>query len=193
MFFDVGINVDYDRIDQRGESDLAFLQRLCEDAGLAVKVTDSRLVIFDEAEYGKKAAVSTIQKNSGIIDCNFRAQAHDIYRACRVKYYDAIVKKTFEYTHEAKNISSGQVLVDNRRVHSYTQAKQRAKNLLYQKNKREVAGSVSLSGKPGLVAGVNVMLEGFGAFSDKYLITKAVHGISGGYTTRIDVQRAEND
>lgn len=43
-----------------------------------------------------------------------------------------------------------------------------------------------------LLSGVTVNLLGFGAFDDKYLITRASHGIGSGYTTNIDVRRCLN-
>ena len=44
----------YDRVDQSGESDLKFLSRLAEEAGLSMKITDDQLVIFDQAYFEKQ-------------------------------------------------------------------------------------------------------------------------------------------
>lgn len=40
-----------------------------------------------------------------------------------------------------------------------------------------------------MVAGVTVMLAGFGMFDGKYLIYQAKHSVSNGYTTQIKLRR----
>ncbi|MFD2084384.1 hypothetical protein ACFSND_03960 [Brevibacillus brevis] len=45
---------DYDRIEQTEETDLGFLMRLCDDAGIAVKLTGKQISLFDEAKYEEK-------------------------------------------------------------------------------------------------------------------------------------------
>jgi hypothetical protein len=190
MFYDVDIDVDYDRKDQHEESDLAFIQRLCEDAALALKVTDSRMVVFDEARYAEKDTVAAFSR---FIDYSFRTQAHDMYRACRVTYFDPAAKKTQTFTHEVDNISSGQVLKNTSRVNSVAEARQLAKRLLHEKNKHETEGAVSMKGNPLIVAGVNVAVQDHGAFDGKYLVTKAVHSVSGKYTLRIDIRKGSDD
>ncbi|HHU7907749.1 TPA: late control D family protein, partial [Escherichia coli] len=61
------------------------------------------------------------------------------------------------------------------------------------KNRYQNTGSLVLVGDTRLVAGVTINLEGFGSFSGKYLISKAVHSIgTSGYTTSIDVRRVIN-
>jgi len=42
----------------------------------------------------------------------------------------------------------------------------------------------------GLVAGVTVMLKGWGGWDGKYIVTKAVHTVGGsGYTTQISLRK----
>lgn len=190
MFYDVDTDILYDRQDQHEESDLAFVQRLCEDAGLAAKVTDSRMVIFDEMKYEKKDTVAVFSR---FIDYSFTTQAHDMYKACRVEYFDPAEKQERTYEHQAENVSSGQVLVDHGRVNSVAEARQRAKRLLHAKNKHETEGAVSLMGNPSIVAGVNIKIEDHGAFDGKYLVTKAMHKVSGSYSLRLDIRRGKDD
>ena len=45
LFWDAD-NVDFERVDQRDESDLAFLQRLCEENGFNLKVAEGLLIVF---------------------------------------------------------------------------------------------------------------------------------------------------
>ncbi|MBP2654257.1 MAG: hypothetical protein H6Q73_1826 [Firmicutes bacterium] len=64
-----------------------------------------------------------------------------------------------------------------------------AKNALRKANKQENTGSITLVGDPRLVGGVTATLKNFGSFDSKYIISKAVHRISGGYTTDIEIRK----
>jgi len=67
-----------------------------------------------------------------------------------------------------------------------------AKNALRKANKQENAGSVTLFGDPTLVAGVTVDLKNFGVFSLKYIVSKATHKISNGYTVDVEIRKCLN-
>ena len=58
-------------------------------------------------------------------------------------------------------------------------------------NKDKLTGSFSTDGNPLLVAGVNVDLQGFGAFSGKWTIKQSTHSISreGGYVTDVEIRK----
>ena len=58
--------------------------------------------------------------------------------------------------------------------------------MLRLKNKYEYTATFTLPGNPDLVAGVTVMLSGWGAWDGKYIISQAKHTIGkSGYTTQI--------
>ena len=89
LLFDSKENPSYDRQDQKAESNLKFLSRLCEDAGLSIKVTDSQIVIFDQASYEKKKvhlgspwnAALTFKKKSGRLPPRKKSSAHSKFQA----------------------------------------------------------------------------------------------------------------
>ena len=87
--FDSQDNPSYDRQDQKAESNLRFLSRLCEDAGLSIKVTDSQIVIFDQAFYEKKKPVKTLKLGvSDILSWDFESQQSETYKTCTVSWRD---------------------------------------------------------------------------------------------------------
>ena len=47
----------YERVEQYRTSDVAFLKRLCDNAGISLNVSGKMLVMFDQKEYEKKAVV----------------------------------------------------------------------------------------------------------------------------------------
>jgi phage protein D len=52
--YESGANPKYERVEQLQESDITFLQRLCKNAGISLKATNKRLVLFDEASTKRK-------------------------------------------------------------------------------------------------------------------------------------------
>ena len=89
LLFDSQEDPSYDRQDQKAESNLKFLSRLCEDAGLSIKVTDDQLVIFDQAYYEKKKPVKTLSLGvSDIISWDFESSQSETYKTCTVSWRD---------------------------------------------------------------------------------------------------------
>lgn len=93
LFFDVEDDPQYDRRDQKEESSLSFLNRLCEDAGFSIKVTEDRIVIFDQASYEKKPPIKTLELGvSDILSWSFESQQSDTYKTCTITWRDPKLK-----------------------------------------------------------------------------------------------------
>ena len=202
LYYDVKeYNPVIDRAEQTEQSDLSFLYKLCADHGLALKICDKQVVIFDEADYEAAEAVALVPKPKGsfsagslkVLDMlksySLRSKVRDVYKSCHVKYQDSSTKQKIEATFAAPDKKIGKTLEVNEQVASIADAERLAKKKLREKNSDEVTGSFSFLGNPELAAAVNIQLSGFGAFDGKYIITKAQHDISSGYTTSIDVRR----
>ncbi|MBQ9273500.1 MAG: hypothetical protein IJ228_01685 [Succinivibrio sp.] len=92
--YDCEDDPEYDRSDQKDESDLAYLKRLCKDAGYSVKIFDGLLYVFDQKSFESKPAVKTIEESGGtVLSWNFQAQQSERYKAVTVKWRD-VSKKT---------------------------------------------------------------------------------------------------
>lgn len=93
LFYDVADDPQYDRRDQKAESNLKFLNRLCEDEGFSIKVTADRIVIFDQASYEKKTPIKTLTLGeSDILSWNFESQQSETYKTCTVAWRDPKLK-----------------------------------------------------------------------------------------------------
>lgn len=202
LYYDVkDYNPVIDRAEQTEQSDLSFLYKLCADHGLALKICNNQLVIFDEADYEASEAVAVVPKPQSIYSAgelkvldmlksySLRSKVRDVYKACHVKYQEGSKKQKLEATFTAPDKQTGKTLEVNEQVTSIADAERLAKKKLREKNCDEVTGSFSFLGNPELAAAVNIQLSGFGAFDGKYIITKAQHDIGSGYTTSIDVRR----
>lgn len=183
---------EYDRIEQTEESDLAFLLRLCEDAGLSLKVTDKQIVIFDDSKYEQMEPIMTIVRGkSPVLAYSAISSTREIYSKATVTYQNSKYTDPIVYTYAPPNQpKTGKTLVVNQRVSSIAEAENLARKKLRQKNKEEIRFSLTMVGDVVLVAGVTVMLQGWGKFDGKYFIDEAVHeGGGNGYTTKIELRR----
>lgn len=204
LFWDSEENPVLDRAEQTEQSDLSFLYAICKDKGLALKISDKKIIVFDEAKYEAEKAKITIVKPGTVYKkepgmkylfvgtgYSLRTKIRDIYAACRVNYQQGSSKSNIEATYTVAG-KKGKTLQVNEQVESVAEALNLAKKRLREKNKDEVTGSLNMLGNFILLSGVTVNLLGFGAFDDKYLITRASHDIGSGYTTNIDVRRCLN-
>lgn len=189
LLYDTQDNPTLDRAEQTEESDLAFLLNLCGDHGLALKVSDGKLIIFDEAAYEQAEPVYYIVKGeSALLTYSLSTKLRDVYAACHVSYQAGKDKQLIEATFTAPE-RTGKTLQVHEQVASIAEAERLAKKRLRDKNKDEVTGNISVMGDFNLVAGIAVQLIGFGAYDGRYIITSAGHDIGGSYTTNISIRR----
>ena len=182
----------YTRKEQIQESDIVFLQRLCKNAGISLKVTARTIVLFDASTYEQKSAVKTLKRSiSDITSYRFSTNLNDTaYSRCHVSYTDPATKQTIEYTYTPRNSDkTGQTLEINEKVTNREEARLLAMKRLRQKNKSEFKADFSIPGDVLMVSGVTVNVVGYGAFDGKYIVEKATHTISAGYKTSITLRK----
>lgn len=189
-YYDAPDDPIIDRAEQSEETDLAFLQKICKDAGLALKVTNETVVVFDISKYENADPVMAITKgrdNIASFDC--RMTIHNIYRACHVKYKNGSKGELIEYTFTDPHREKGRTLEVNEKVESIDEAEKLAKKKLHEKNLEEVAVSLGMTGDFALLASNTVMLKGFHVYDGKYIIMRSSHEIGSGYTSKIELRR----
>ncbi len=184
----------YTRVEQVETADIAFLQKLCRNAGLSLKVTSNIIVVFDEATYEAMDAVRTITrgKSGEYSKYKLRLGKNDTqYGSCHVSYTDPLTGKTIEGTYTDPNAKDeAQILEITAKVSSIAEAQTVAMKRLRLKNKFAKTGSFTLPGDPCMLSGVTVMLSGWGVYDGKYIIKQAAHSVSSsGYTTTIQIRQ----
>ncbi len=194
--FESASDPKYTRVEQYRTSDISFLQTLCHNAGCSLKVTNNILVVFDQAEYEAKAALLTIKrgKEGGYTKYKLSTGENDSYTSCRVSCTNSsgVTISATAYVEDYKDDDKNKQCLEVRRsVSSQSEAQALAHKLLRLHNKYEFEVSFTFPGDPKLVAGNAVMLEEWGAWNGKYIISQAKHSISGsGYTTQITLRKA---
>lgn len=203
----------YPRVEQYKMSDIAFLKRLCHDAGISLKASGKMLILFDQPDFEAKPAVLTIRKENGRI-LPSGARAHGAYsrdesceaymdyhlsvgtvdaqyQSCRVSYTDPATGKCVEGVARVRDGGTGgQQLEITAKVSGPAEAKKLAEKHLRLHNKFCRTAEFTLPGNPKLAAGVTVMLSGWGGWDGKYMVRQARHTVGGGgYTTAVSLRK----
>lgn len=202
LFFDVDDDPEIDHVEQSDESDLEFLEKITKDAGNALKVTTDKIIIFDEYKYereepkfkiiypGDKTTETELTIIDKIENFHYDIKTRDIYTACRVRHQQGKGKAVIEGVFTVPNANGqNKILEVKESVKNEAEAVRLAKKKLREKNKDAVKIGLTIPGNLEAVAGVTTLIEGFGKLDGKYIITKAGHSISNGYTTSLDLRR----
>lgn len=193
LYYSADENPRFDLLAQNNESDLYFLKRRARENGLSLKVADGKLILFEGRKLDARPAAATLAR--GAMEetrYRFRSNVHKVFKACRVTYWDHDEKRIVSQTYAPPDApTAGHVLEINERVGNHAEAWRRAKNRLRHKNKHTATGELEMIGRPGLAAGLNVDLTGFGQLDGKYAIDKARHTLSKreGYRLALNVRK----
>ncbi|OPJ63681.1 phage late control D family protein [Clostridium chromiireducens] len=180
IFFDAPSNPYYERKDQSETADMNFLSDLCKKEGFGFKVTDSKIVIFDESKYENQDAIITLDANSGLINTyKFKTTlTNSSYSGCKVKYKNSKKGTTIEYLYTIKDLEDNDKVYEvNKVVGSLDEAKRLAQKTLRGLNKKECTASLNVFGDLRYLGAVCIQLNGFGKFTGKYFVDKALHNI----------------
>lgn len=195
FIFDSAYDPLFTRKEQNEQTDIAFLKRLCLDAGYSLKISHGRVIIFDQAKYEQLRSVATITKGDGSYTrWDLRSSQSQVdYTHCIVRYMSPVAGRLIEGEAKSKDFKeegdNRGLIITNQQVHSATDARVLADKLLRARNKFEKTGKFTLPGNPTLVASEAIDLAGWGAFNGRYIIRRTVHDVSsGGYKTDIELR-----
>lgn len=178
--------------EQTETSDSSFLFELCEEEGLAMKVTDSKIVIFDEIEFEKRESVTEYKEwSDNVISYGFQSTLTKTgYAGVNVKYFDPLIGQMIEYLFSIGDFDKekDKIYQLNKKVKSREEARRLAQKTLRKLNKKQVTGSLTVLGNVDLLGGSCIDIDGFGAFDGKYFITSALHELPK-YTTTIQIRK----
>ena len=87
-------NVFFERLDQNKETDLAFINQVVKEIGLNMKVSDDKIIIFDDEEMEKNDTIEVFNiKDYRIRSFSLKKKNKEIYDKVEVSYYDPDKKK----------------------------------------------------------------------------------------------------
>ena len=172
-------------LEQSGATDSAFLETVCKDYGLSLKVYGHKLVIFDRARYKKKAAVKTIDKGD-MLSYTFNTTLAGTYTGGELVYKNAAGKEISYKTGKGPRILKSNVQVSNA-----AEAKLKLDAAIAEANHSETTLSFSTMGQPVLAAGQTINITGLGRANGKYYIDKLSHSVGESYTTAFECAKVQ--
>ena len=90
-------NEFFERLDQNQETDLAFINRVVRETGLNMKVSDDKIIIFDDEEMEKNDTIEVFNiKDYRIRSFSLKKKNKEIYDNVEVSYYDPDKKKVIK-------------------------------------------------------------------------------------------------
>ncbi len=180
-------DVKIDSIEQENTSDMEFLYKLCETYGLAMKVYNEKIVIFDEIDYEKKDSIGILTELS-FTSWSGNTTIAGIYDGVKISYQSPTnSKKKLQYEYKVRD--GNRILSINKQAKDKKDAEKQAKAELRRANKKETTMHLDLKGALHITAGCCVTIEGLGHFNGKYYVDKAVHNISNGFTTNLELHK----
>jgi len=167
----------YDWVDQTGQGDLEFLAARCTLEGIALKVNDQRLILYDEAAFEAAAPVRTIRKGDFCGDLEFLDDQSSLCAGHTVGY-GGITGEFLVPGGTGPLLSRGDLYVA-----SIGEAQRFAKGLPRQANRRAgmLAGTILLDCT--LAGGSMVRVAGVGTADGLYMVDEVEHLLTEGLTS----------
>lgn len=188
-----GVALHYDadtiqiaEIEQNKQTDSAFLYSLCEKYGLAMKVYNHKIVIFDIVRYEEKGVVLTI-KETDTNSWSFNTTVDGTYTGVNLDYTDPDAENTIKVTMG----SSGRMYAINTQASSQYDAELQAAAKVNAANRGIQTMEVTIRANPKVVASHCVMISGFGNFDGKYYVDKIKHSLGKGYTMQLSIHKVQ--
>ena len=172
-------------LEQSGATDSAFLDSVCKDFGLSLKVYGSKLVVFDRAAYKKKPAVKTIDK-AEMLNYTFNTTLAGTYTGGELTYTNAAGDEVTYKTGKGPRILKSNVSANNA-----AEAKLKLDASIADANHSEASLTFATMGQPTLAAGQTINVTGLGRASGKYYIDKLTHSVGESYTTSFECSKVQ--
>ena len=170
----------YARIEQKGEADIAFCERIAKAEDLMIKVYKGKLIVISASAYEQNDAIMRLSiDDERIISRDIEYQIVDEYSAVAVKYRHPRENKVHEYTYKIPGAKAdAPTLHINRRCESPAQAERLAKAALGQNNRVLTNGNITMIGSPSVLAGSNIELDStWGVLAGKYSLPEVHHAL----------------
>ena len=185
------IDLLFERVTQKYESDLSFLKRLALEHGFEFTIRGSNLVFYSRATLEGVTAVQTVSRED-LERYTFRNRTHSTYSGAQLTHHDPKTKSLIAQSvvTTVPTVTSD-ILKLVTRCENGQQATVKAAAALGTHNMSVTEASLVMPGSIAMAAGNPIELSGFGEFDGKYLTTMAQHRIqrSRGYTTHLEVSR----
>jgi hypothetical protein len=144
--------------------------------GYALKITDKKVVIYDERYIESQEPVKTVYLSDFDGNFKFKSKSTEVYAVCRVAY------GSIQSEYKRPGIYGPILDVSNVVLSSQAEADRYAKNILRYHNKYEQPGKCTIQLNTGLAAGNNIRIVGVGIADGKQFCEQVIHKLVDGKT-----------
>lgn len=184
-----GIALHYDaptikikEIEQTATPNSSFLSSLCADYGLAMKIYNGKLVIFDEGRYEAKKTVAKIDEKD-MLSWSYNSTIDGSYTGATVSYTIPDTEKTVTKTVGKK----GRMYEASLQVDNEYDAELKAKAIVNKANRGITTMEVKIMANPKIVATSTVDITGLGKLNGKYYVDQVKHNLGNSYTMSLSL------
>ncbi len=178
-------------VEQSKEPDASFLTNLCQKNGLAIKIYNQKIVIFQEMKYeaqtpGPLATIGEADMMQWSAKTTFTDTGYD---GCKIAYTNPKANKTLNHTFIPSGKTGDKIYQMNETANDLAEAERYARCKLRELNKKEYSLSLEIPGNLGFLPTQVVNVQDLGIFNGKYYIDKVSHKIGGGFTTSLELHK----
>lgn len=181
-------NVSIERVAQDNQADCTFYNSLVVQYGLALKLFNDRLVVFDEAAYEAKASVATLSENDFEPGWQWNTTLAGTYTGVSYQYTHTEKNQTFTV-----NIGGGdRILTCNDEAQNQSEATTIALAKLNNANKGTTTMKITLKAAKRITATSCVDIVGLGKLSGKYFVEEVSTTVGSGTKMSLSLRMVED-
>ena len=174
-------------LEQNNKADSSFLNDLCNDYGIAMKIYANKLVLYSEASYeGKKTVITVDEKD--MERWSVTDTLAGTYTGCKYSYTDPATNKTVKV-----QVGKGsRWLTINGEASSKADAQKRAFEAVNNSNKDKTKIKFDIFPTPKIYATCCIKLTGLGKLGGKYFVTGVNHTVTpSGYRMSVEARKVQ--
>lgn len=171
-------------VEQSQQTDCEFYMGLCDTYGLAMKVYSKKIVVYDREAYKAKPPAARISA-AEIATWSWSRSTTGTYTGGEYTYTDPSTEEEIKV-----NVGTGtRILKQSGKADDVADAERKIKAAVANANHGHTKLSLTITGRPDIVASLCVEVTGLGRLSGKYFVDKATSHVSGGggYTTDLEL------
>lgn len=186
LVYDAGA-VQIAELEQSRQTDSAFLYSLCDKYGLAMKVFNHKIVIFDFIKYEGSGAVLKLHEKD-LLSWSYNTTIDGTYTGVDLNYTDPDNEKAINVTMG----SGGRMYSLNTQASSRYDAELQAAAKVNAANRSVETMTISIRANVSIVASQCVEITGLGKASGKYFVDEIKHSIgSSGYKMNLTMHKVQ--
>lgn len=186
LHYDAG-TIRIEELEQNKQTDSAFLYSLCDKYGLAMKVYNHKIVIFDIVAYEKKGAVLELREED-MLSWSYNTTVDGTYTGVNLNYTDP---DSDDDTISVTIGSSGRMYSVDSQAYSLYDAELQAIAKANAANRKIETMEVTIRANIKLVASHCVQIKGLGNADGKYYIDKVKHNVGSGYKMQLSMHKVQ--